>query len=541
MTINLTQSVQAVMLVVCIVCLLPDSPLSAQSPDIALNVETVVASGFNAPVQVTHAGDGSGRLFVVEQITGKILIIENGQPLKPPFLEVKNLIKAGGEQGLLGLTFHPEYEKNGYFYINYTDTDGDTVIVRYTVSANDPNVADPTSRLILLTINQPATNHNGGQLLFGPDGYLYIGMGDGGGGGDPDKHGQNKNTLLGSMLRIDVNKRDGGRPYAIPADNPYAKGDGADEIWAIGLRNPWRFSFDRLTGDLYIADVGQNRWEEISYQAAGTAGGLNFGWNCREGRHRFNGGDCSLGNYTDPIAEYGHDPAGGFSVTGGFVYRGQRYPNWQGYYFYADYVSRRMWAIRKTDDGRWSTPQAVLVADFAISSFGEDEAGELYVVDHSGGTIRQLVDPHQAGPPTLTPVTTTMPITGGLFSPNSHLSIRFPDGALTRTATITYQYRQDVTLSGLKGMNRTFSLQTDQGEPTRFNSPVSVTVRYTPNHGLLPHSINLYWLSGTRWITDGVTTVSRTESSLTSLTNHFTLFSLLGKEAEQTYLPIIAK
>jgi glucose/arabinose dehydrogenase len=234
-----------------------DPETSIILPDVVITIDEIIASGFVRPVQVTNAGDGSQRLFVVEQ-PGSIWIVQDRMVVGTPFLDISGLVQCCGERGLLGLAFHPDYKDNGHFYVNYTRKgDGATVVARYSVS-EDPNIADPDSGSILLTVAQPYSNHNGGQLLFCPDGYLYIGMGDGGSGGDPLNHGQNRDTLLGAMLRIDV---DGGTPYAIPPDNPYVGEDGADEIWAIGLRNPWRFSFDRETGDLYIGDVGQNLWE----------------------------------------------------------------------------------------------------------------------------------------------------------------------------------------------------------------------------------------------------------------------------------------
>lgn len=264
------------------------------------------------------------------------------------------------------------------------------MIARYTASQSNPDVVDPASDTEILVVSQPYGNHNGGQLLFGPDGYLYIGMGDGGSGGDPLENGQDPSTLLGAMLRLDV---DSATPYAIPWDNPYVGAAGRDEIWAIGLRNPWRFSFDRDTGDLYIGDVGQNAWEEIDYQEAGWPGGLNLGWDCKEGTHAYEFDEaCSEADLVDPIAEYGHDA--GRSVTGGFVYRGELYPNLQGRYFFADFVNGRIWSLAKdpsNPDG-WSHPVLELDAGFNISAFGEDEQGELYVCDWSGGTIRRLAD-----------------------------------------------------------------------------------------------------------------------------------------------------
>ncbi|MGD8791249.1 MAG: PQQ-dependent sugar dehydrogenase [Anaerolineae bacterium] len=374
------------------------APVTTQvPPEAEIEIDQVVASGLDHPVQVTHAGDGSGRLFVVEQ-PGRIRVVRNGTVLPDSYLDLSTQVVYGGERGLLGLAFHPDYETNGYFYVDYTRAgDGATVVARYTVSAADPDVADPASITTVLTVAQPFANHNGGQVLFGPDGYLYVGMGDGGSGGDPLEHGQAITSLLGALLRLDV---DGQAPYAIPPDNPFAGGPGLDEIWAIGLRNPWRFGFDRLTGDLYVGDVGQNLWEEIDYQAAGTPGGVNFGWDCREGSHNYEFvGDCLTANLTDPIAEYSHTE--GQSVTGGFVYRGPAYPALQGRYFYADFSMGKIWSLYKTgsDPDTWSAPALELDTDLNLSAFGEDEAGELYVVDYGGGTIRRLADANAPPPP----------------------------------------------------------------------------------------------------------------------------------------------
>jgi uncharacterized repeat protein (TIGR01451 family) len=372
---------------------------AASLPDIAITVDESIASGLERPVQVTHAGDGSGRLFVVEQ-PGRIRVIQSGSVLGTPFLDLTGLVDYGGERGLLGLAFHPDYANNGYFYVNYTNTDGDTVVARYSVSSN-PNRANAGSATTILTIAQPYSNHNGGQILFGPqDGYLYIGMGDGGSGGDPLNSGQDIDTLLGAMLRIDV---DAGTPYGIPPDNPYVGKPGRDEIWAIGLRNPWRFSFDRATGDLYIGDVGQNTWEEISHQASTTSGGVNYGWRCREGSHTYSTSPpCNdpswLAGLTDPIAEYSHSE--GRSITGGFVYRGALYPDLTGRYFYADFVQGKIWSIYKktSNPDTWSTPEMELDTSLNIAAFGEDEQGELYVADWGGGTIRRLADVNGPSP-----------------------------------------------------------------------------------------------------------------------------------------------
>ncbi len=369
----------------------PPAVVAQGPPDTRIAVRDVVASGLVRPLQVTHAGDGSNRLFVVEQ-PGRIMIVAGESVLPIPFLDISGLVEtARTEQGLLGLAFHPNYLNNGYFYVDYTRMgDGATVIARYSVSSAEPNLADPASATLLLTVAQPYANHNGGQIAFGPDGYLYIGLGDGGGAGDPQENGQDITNLLGTILRIDV---DGPPPYSVPPDNPFVGTVGRDEIWDYGLRNPWRFSFDRLTGDLYIGDVGQGLWEEIDHHAAGTPGGLNFGWDCKEGTHEFEfTGACLTAELVDPVAEYGHSV--GRSVTGGFVYRGSRYPALQGRYFFADYVQGKIWSLYKTgsDPDTWSIPELELDTPLLISAFGEDETGELYVVDLAGGTVRRLAE-----------------------------------------------------------------------------------------------------------------------------------------------------
>lgn len=359
--------------------------------DIQVIVDEIVASGLQRPVQATHAGDGSQRIFIVEQ-TGYVRIYDEGLVLSEPFLGIPELITCCGEQGLLGLAFHPNYIVNGYSYIYYTRlADGASVIARYSVSA-DPNQVDPQSAKILLTIDQPYSNHNGGQLAFGIDGYLYIGMGDGGSGGDPQNNAQNKSSLLGKMLRIDV---DSGDPYGIPPENPYVGVYGRDEIWSLGLRNPWRFSFDRQNGDIFIADVGQNLWEEVDYVPAGTSGEINFGWRCNEGAHVYSTSPpCDdpilTSQFIDPIAEYPH--IDGQSISGGYIYRGSEYPNLKGHYFYADFVQGKIWSMYKTSTSTWSTPTLELDTNFNISAFGEDENGEMYVLDYYGGSIRRLED-----------------------------------------------------------------------------------------------------------------------------------------------------
>ncbi|NDJ52735.1 MAG: PQQ-dependent sugar dehydrogenase [Chloroflexi bacterium] len=348
----------------------------------------LVSDGLTAPTGLTHAGDGSGRLFVTEQ-TGAIRIIENGELLAEPFLDISNEILVGAEQGLLGLAFDPDYENNGYFYLNYSDPNGDTVVSRVSVSDNDPNQADFLSEIILLQIEQPFTNHNGGTMIFGPDGYLYISSGDGGSGGDPQGNAQNRGNLLGNLLRIDVRDNDtsDGLAYDIPADNPFVGDpDSQDEIWAYGLRNPWKFSFDSQTGDLYIADVGQNTWEEVNYQPADSTGGQNYGWNIYEGPDCFEAEACiTIG--TPPVISYNHR-TGNRSITGGYVYRGTAYPFLDGAYLYADYVSGRVWGASQIND--FADVTELADTDYRITGFGEDEAGELYILDGERGEVLQI-------------------------------------------------------------------------------------------------------------------------------------------------------
>jgi len=333
-----------------------------------------IASGLTRPVDLQHAGDGSGRLFIIEKV-GRIRILQNGQLLDFPFLNITDRVgSSSNEQGLLGLAFHPNYEVNGLFFVNYTDNNGNTVIARYRVTS-DPNVADPNSESVLLRVDQPFPNHNGGVLAFGPDGYLYAGLGDGGSAGDPLGNAQNLDTLLGKILRLDVNSGD---PYAIPPDNPFG-----NEIWAYGLRNPWRLSFDRATGDLYIGDVGQNGWEEIDFVLAGTPGGINFGWNILEGTHPYGGGQQN--GLTPPVVEYSHSE--GCSVTGGYVYRGSM-PEWNGIYLYGDYCAGTVWGLIHSDGG-WQN-QALFRDAGRITSFGQDESGEIYLILDSGQILRLI-------------------------------------------------------------------------------------------------------------------------------------------------------
>jgi glucose/arabinose dehydrogenase len=351
----------------------------------AQSLEPIV-EGLALPVAIAHAGDGSERLFVVEQ-RGAVRIVADGALLDVPFLDLRDLVRSGGERGLLGLAFHPDYAVNGRLFVHYTDRDGTSVVAEALVS-DDPDHADPTSLRTLLTQPQPFANHNGGQLAFGPDGFLYIALGDGGGGGDPVGAGQDLSTLLGKILRIDV---DSGTPYDVPADNPFVGVDGArPEIWAYGLRNPWRFSFDRESGDLFIADVGQNRFEEVNHQPADSAGGENYGWNVLEADSCFAPAtDCDRTGTTAPVVAYSHGSGWGRSITGGYLYRGAALPELVGSYLFGDYGSRRVFAAVPDSAGGWEA-SPLLAAGFTISTFGEDEAGELYLADHQGGALYRL-------------------------------------------------------------------------------------------------------------------------------------------------------
>ena len=356
-----------------------------QAPPVALNLALEpVATTFNFPILAT-APVGDARLFVVEK-GGVVKLVKNGVVLAAPFLDIGGLVSNGGEQGLLGLAFDPQYGANGRFFVSYTNLAGDNVLASYQVSGN-ADVADAASGVIRLTVGQPQDNHNGGHIAFGPDGYLYMGIGDGGGGGDVDGHGQNRNDLLGSMLRLDVS---GATGYAVPASNPLVGVAGTrSELWNWGLRNPWRFSFDRSTGDVYIGDVGQGEREEIDVATAASGGGkgVNYGWNIMEGTQCYNASSCDRTGLTLPVLDYTHSD--GCSVTGGYVYRGTAIPDLAGTYFYGDYCggwvrSFRYTGGQVTEGGSWST----LAPGGGIPSFGEDGAGELYVLTAAGGVYR---------------------------------------------------------------------------------------------------------------------------------------------------------
>lgn len=342
----------------------------------------LLASGLDQPVFATHAGDGSGRIFVLEKNGTIAVLTANGAPAGL-FLDIRDRVGSdASEQGLLGLALHPSFGANGRLFTYYTDRRGDTVISSFQAD-EDRATADPESEIVLLTQEQPADNHNGGMIAFGPDGYLYAGLGDGGGAGDRYDNGQNLATILGTIIRLDV---DGDQAF-VPADNPFVDRDRArPEIWAYGLRNPWRFSFDRATGDLWIGDVGQNQWEEINFQPAGSAGGENYGWSITEASHCYDADTCDRTGLTSSVAEYDHD--NGCSVTGGYVYRGQQ-PALQGIYFYGDYCSGRIWGTARDAGGGWQSKE-LIQSDVQISSFGETEDGELLLMD-LGGAIYRLV------------------------------------------------------------------------------------------------------------------------------------------------------
>jgi glucose/arabinose dehydrogenase len=354
---------------------------------------TEVVSGFSAPVGVTNARDGSGRLFVVEQ-TGAVRIVKDGSVLPTPFIDLSRSVSGGGEQGLLGLAFHPSYKTNGKLYLSYTDLNGTSVIREYRVSGSDPDRVDGRTGRTLLRVKQPYENHNGGHIAFGPDGYLYIGFGDGGSGGDPGNRAQSLSTLLGKLLRIDVDRRTGSLAYGIPSTNPYVGRSGLDQIWAYGLRNPWGFSFDRATGDLWIGDVGQSAWEEVDRALAvrgrNAGRGLNFGWRVMEGAHCYGpSSGCVSTGKTLPLTEYEHS-AGRCSITGGNVYRGKAYPDLVGAYLFGDYCSGEIWYVDR-GAARGVAPQRALDTNASITGFGEDQAGELYLTD-AAGTLYRITD-----------------------------------------------------------------------------------------------------------------------------------------------------
>jgi len=370
-----------------------------------------VASGFSEPLYLTSPAGDTARLFVVEQNTARIRIIKNGTVLPTPFLDIGPKASSGGERGLLGLAFHPNYASNGFFYINYTDNDGNTVIARYRVSGN-PDVADASSETVLMNVTKPFANHNGGMMAFSPnDDFLYIGMGDGGDANDPGNRAQDGGVVFGKILRMNVGN---GAVFTPAPGNPFSNNPSfLGSIWALGLRNPWRFSFDRLNGDLYIADVGQNAREEVSWQSGDSSGGQNYGWRCMEGKicTGLSGCTCNSPALTIPIHDYTH-AGGNCSITGGYVYRGAAIPELDGTYFYGDFCTGKIWSFKRSGSGTAQLvdrtaelrPQAGGTIN-NITSFGEDDRGEIYIVDRDG-EIYKIV--RRAGP-TPTPVPTTSP------------------------------------------------------------------------------------------------------------------------------------
>jgi glucose/arabinose dehydrogenase len=400
------------------------------------------ATGFDRPVAIVSAGDD--RLFVVER-DGVIRIAQaSGDVLPTPFLDIQTRVdSSSSEEGLLGLVFHMDYANNGYFYVNYTNTNGGirrSRIARYSVTS-DPDIGDPNSEEILLTITQPDWNHNAGDLHFGPDGYLYIPMGDGGGAGDTSDNAQNPTILLGKIVRIDVDSSAGTPPdcvglgtgnYTIPTSNPFIDGAGGtcDEIWGTGLRNPWRVSFDRVTGDLFIADVGQGAWEEVNFQPAASTGGENYGWRCYEGDHPYNTAGCGpISQYTFPIFEYPH-VLFCEAVVGGYIYRGSIYPNLYGRYFFTDNCSGTIWETLPDGLGGWETTPHTNLQTGGYSTFGENNAGEIYLANYTLGIVYHLIDnsPAPTSLPTDLPTTTAPPPSPTpFFTPEAYLYLPYTE------------------------------------------------------------------------------------------------------------------
>jgi glucose/arabinose dehydrogenase len=364
------------------------SPLLAR-PGRAQDAEftlSAIAEGLDRPLFMADPNDGTGRMFVVEQV-GHIHIVVDGELVLDAMLDISGQVTGGSEQGLLGLALHPQFAENGTLFVDYTDLDGNTQVVRYTVSDDNPDLVDPDSAEVVISVEQPAPNHNGGMLAFGPDGYLYIALGDGGIQGNAGGHGQDLGTLLGSILRLDVDSEPVEGSYVIPEDNPFVSTEGARaEIWHYGLRNPWRFSFDRETGDMWIGDVGQRAAEEIDFQPAGVSG-MNFGWNLAEGFECYADENCQDADIDWPVFAYGRDL--GIAVTGGYVYRGEAIPALTGKYLLGDYGTGYMWMLTPEGDGAFAASEPI-PTDLSISSFAEDAAGELYVIDLSGG-VYQIV------------------------------------------------------------------------------------------------------------------------------------------------------
>ncbi len=437
----------------------PDSVAAAKpavqprSPSgIALILSPIITTGLTDPVHITHAGDD--RLFIVER-AGQIRIYESGALLPTPFLDITPTVQdSSTEEGLLSVAFPLNYAISGNFYVYYVNNSGNLVIARYRVTAN-PDVADPASEEIVLTMAHPGnSNHNGGQLAFGPnDGYLYIGPGDGGGGGDPDENAQDPAELLGKILRIDVETGDP-LTYTIPASNPYTQTAGyRGELWALGMRNPWRFGFDRQTGDLFIGDVGQDAWEEIDYQPASSPGGENYGWDCYEGNVPYELTGCGPAiSYTFPITVYSNNTGSNCAVVGGYVYRGALYPALQGFYFYSDNCSGRIWGMQYIGTD-WQSVE-YLDTTYAVSSFGEDVNGELYLADRGAHDIYRVQGSDVTPTPTATPTPTRTP-------------------TLTRTLTATPTDPPTVTETHTPTPTLTGTPPTETPTPTLSNTPTA--------------------------------------------------------------------
>lgn len=364
-----------------IAVLLVGAPVPSGARDLQSAV-VPLTTALESPVDLTYAPGGSSNVLYVLEQAGRVRVLRDGVLQEKPFLDITDRVGSrGNEQGLLGIAFAPDFARSRRFFVNYTDVKGDTVVAGF--KADGDATADPRSEWRVLWVDQPYVNHNGGQLRFGPDGMLYIGMGDGGSGGDPENRAQDVRTLLGKMLRIDVSQSTAAKPYSIPKGNPNFGAGALREIWAVGLRNPWRFSFDRKTSEMWTADVGQGDYEEVNVQPA-ARGGLNYGWKLREGLHDFEGG-ARASQFTEPIHEYAHS-ADGCSVTGGFVYRGKQMSDLVGAYVFGDFCSGRIWTLRR--EGKAVKHELWLATKMQITSFGEDAAGELYVLDRSGGVYR---------------------------------------------------------------------------------------------------------------------------------------------------------
>ncbi|MBI2842891.1 MAG: PQQ-dependent sugar dehydrogenase [Armatimonadetes bacterium] len=471
-----------------------------------------VASGLVRPIWVTHAPADTARIFVIEK-QGRIRILKNNTLLATAFLNIDPIVGGGttdaSEQGLLGLAFDPGYASNGYFYVHYTDNSGNIVIARYHVSA-DSDVADSSSALILLTVPHPVnTNHNGGWIAFGPDGYLYIATGDGGSGNDPPGNAQNTTVLLGKLLRIDPSgdgfPADPSRNYKIPPTNPFAApGDpGADEIWDYGLRNPWRDSFDRLTGDLWIGDVGQSAREEVDFEPAGSGGGRNYGWRCMEGFTctGLTGCTCNSAALTLPILDYDH--GSGCAITGGYVYRGAAIPDLQGTYFYADYCSARIWSLRYSGSiADFTERTSELAPGFGLSigsipSFGEDAAGELYICDQNDGEIYKIVPATPGGAksgPNGAPYTVK----------NTIVTAAFPDFFYMELPDRSSGIRVARTAHGLS-VGAIVAVTGVLGTTPNGEKYLDASARAPTTSGagsISPLDMNNLWLGGTDWLYD---------------------------------------